>query len=76
LAFSLTTNCFTLSPPHRFNKRFSPEFGAGIVFTAGLGDTSAASLGSARLEIVGMDRLRLCANNLSVRHGAVCSVAN
>jgi hypothetical protein len=54
LTFSLTVNCFTLSKPHRLNKRFSPEFGAGVVFTAGLGDTSAASLGSARLEIAGM----------------------
>jgi hypothetical protein len=76
LAFSLTANCFTLSPPHRLNKRFSPEFGAGVAFMAGLGDASAASLGSARLEIAGMDRLRFYADNLSVRHGAVCSVAN
>ena len=76
LTFSLTVNCFTLSKLHRPNKRFSPEYDAGVVLTTGLRDASAASLGSARLEISGMDILRFNSGNLSVLCGAVCSIAN
>lgn len=67
LAFNLAANCLPHTQTRRRNRRFASRSDMRVVLIAESENGSATALGWARLEVAGMDRLRFCSDNHSVR---------